>query len=217
MYHIFFQPTDAVNVLKKHSNKAFVAMLFVSSLLVSLGVTILMQAMSGKMKIPAPMLSTGALNTLQLFIVLTAAVFAGSFLKAGLLHLIMKIFTDKGVFMDALKVIAITTFLPGIYLLLVIIISTIPFVGPGLAMLALLLGLITTVALGLRLIATVYKTDLMTGVIALGVMCVAGMIVLHVAFFSAVGSGMLGSSKFSNLKADADGRWGGPMMGQWKY
>lgn len=193
MYHIFFQPFDAINAIKKHSVRAFVLMLFVGSLLMALSATLMVRLISNTPNLAtSPIwLSITQLNPIQLFIIMVAAIFASSIVKSFVLHVTMKLFTDKGAFVDALKIISVTTFLPGVYILLIIILGAIPVVGLGLAALGGFLAVMITITVALRALSVAYKTDLLTVIIGLGVMAVSAMIALHIVMVSAFGiSGM---------------------------
>lgn len=190
MYHIFFQPFDTLNVLKKHSTRAFVLMLFVASLLTALSATLIVNMMSVQPNFMAhPVWSQIArLNLMHLFIIAAAVVFAGNFIRAFLLHLVMKFFTDKGAYVDALKIMAVAAFLPGVYILLIIILGAIPVVGLGLATIGTLFAVIVTLSITLRAISVAYKADLVTVCIGLGVLFIATMVALHVCMLSAFGT-----------------------------
>lgn len=202
MYHIFFQPFDALNMMKKHTVRAYVLMLFIGSLLLALSVSLMFHVMSLN-----PVFATGPVwsqalqfSLVQLFIIATAAIFAMSFVKAFAFHLVMKLFTDKGSFGDMLKIVATTTFLPGVYILFIIILGAIPFVGLALAALVGFLAVILVLTITLRALTAAYKTDLLTVIISFGVVAIAAMIAVHIAFV-----GMVGTSRFPMMHRYAPG------------
>lgn len=187
MYHIFLQPFSAVEVMKKGSTRAFALMLFLASGLGALAVTLVFegsQMMSGPMKV-MPILAE--LNTLQLFLLALVGIYVGNMIRAFLIHLVMKIFTDKGTYADAFKVVSATGYLVSVYLLLVIILGAIPVAGLGLAMFGFLLTVIVGLAVMLRGIATMYKTDIITTWLAIGLIAFASIVALHMGIWGAKG------------------------------
>ncbi len=186
MYHIFLQPFDAIDAIKKGSTRAFAIMLFLASGLGALAVTLMLQNSEMMTKGPMKWMPVFAeLNTLQLFLVLLVGIYVGNIVRACFLHIVMKIFTDKGAYSDAFKISSTTAYIGSVYLLLIIILGAIPVAGLGLAVLGVLLTMITVMAVCLRGIATMYKTDVITASLAIGIIMFASMIALHMGVFGA--------------------------------
>ncbi len=62
-----------------------------------------------------------------------------------------------------------------------------PVAGLGLAVFGLLLTIVTTLAILLRGIATMYKTDILTTWLAIGLIVFASMMALHMGVWGAKG------------------------------
>lgn len=187
MYHIFLQPFSAVEAMKKGSTRAFAVMLFLASGLGALALTLILENSSMTNSAMKWMPVFAELNTLQLFLIMLVGIYLANIIRAFLIHLVMKIFTDKGTYADAFKVISATAYVGSVYMLLVIILGAIPVAGLGLAVFGLLLTVVTTLAILLRGIATMYKTDILTTWLAVGLIAFASIIALHMGIWGAKG------------------------------
>ncbi len=187
MYHIFLQPFSAVEAMKKGSTRTFAVMLFLASGLGALALTLILESsqMTNSAMNAMPVLAE--LNALQLFLVMLVGIYVGNIIRAFLIHLVMKIFTDKGAYADAFKVVSATAYVGSVYILLVIILGAVPVAGLGLAVFGLLLTIVTTLAILLRGIATMYKTDILTTWLAIGLIVFASMMALHMGVWGAKG------------------------------
>ncbi len=187
MYHIFLQPFSAVEAMKKGSTRTFAVMLFLASGLGALALTLILESsqMTNSAMNAMPVLAE--LNALQLFLVMLVGIYVGNIIRAFLIHLVMKIFTDKGAYVDAFKVVSATAYVGSVYILLVIILGAVPVAGLGLAVFGLLLTIVTTLAILLRGIATMYKADILTTWLAIGLIVFASMMALHMGVWGAKG------------------------------
>lgn len=206
MYHIFFQPFSAVDAIKKGSARGFALMLLVASSLAALAIVLFFNAASLTwMKEMTKALPWSSLNYVQYFVILLVAVYIANVVRAALLHLVLKIFTEKGEYLDAFKVSTVNCFLMSVYLLLATIVGAIPGIGLGLAVLVVAAGVLITISVSLKAISVLYKTDIITACIAVGAIMVAIMFAFHIGFFGAY----MSSPKVY--------KYGGPgMMKQWK-
>lgn len=206
MYHIFFQPFSAVDAMKKGGAKAFALMLLVASSLASLAVVLFFNTASLTwMKEVTKALPWSSLNYVQYFVILLVTVYLANVVRAALLHLVLKIFTEKGSYLDAFKVGTVNCFLMSVYLLLATIAGAIPVVGMGLAVMVVAAGMLITISVSLKAISVLYKTDIVTACIAVGAIMVAVMFALHIGFFA------------TQMQNPGAYKFGGPrMMKQWK-
>jgi|GEM_PF-2761632 len=210
MYQMFFKPFEAVDMIKKGNERAFALMMLVASALASFAIllicsnlpfTWMSNAMAGFVWTP--------LLYAQYFVILLVGIYLANALRAALIHLVMRIFTEKGALLDAFKVSTVNCFLMSVYLLLAAIAAAIPVIGIGLAVIILMLGMLITISISLKALSVLYKTDIITSVIAIGIIVVAVICALHLAFFGAIASKDLGLNKYGY-------RYGAPrMMQQW--
>lgn len=187
MYKIVYRPFSAVEQLKKHATRDFVVMLLVSSMLMAALIAGLWSANSQWIE---GMQSSGfSLGIPGVFILAFVGMTAIHFARAFLLHIVMRIFTDKGNYEDALRVVAVSTFLASVYGLGIAALSLIPVTGVGLAIIAVMLAVLIVASVTIRGIAVSYKTDIITACVALVIIAVATMAAMHLCFlFSADGS-----------------------------
>ncbi|MBP7898455.1 YIP1 family protein [Candidatus Gracilibacteria bacterium] len=225
MYHIFFQPNDTANVLKKHSTKEFSLLLFVASVLTAVSMTLLMRMMPSAMSMPLynAMPFFASVSVLQLFLVSVVGVFVSNLVRTAVLHFVMRMFAEKGALVDAFKIVTVIAYLSAVYLLMILILSAVPFAGICLAAMASFFAFVIIVAVFLRGVVAVYKTDLLTTCVALGVLAAAMMLAMHVAFFGMFASGKFQlppKGKLSPPTAEAgagQGTYGFGMMRGWQY
>lgn len=185
MYHIFFQPFEAVDIIKKGSKKAFVLMLLVASSLASLAITLLFTSSSLVwMKEVTKSLPWSSWNFVQYFVILLVTIYLANILRAMLVHLVMKIFTEKGAFSDAFKVSTVNCFLMSVYLLLAVIATAIPAVGLGLAAIILAVGMLITISVSLKTLSVLYKTDIVTSCIAIFIIMVSLVCAVHLSLLA---------------------------------
>ena len=209
MYRMFFKPFEAVDMIKKGSERAFVLMMLAASALSSLAVMLAFYCASSLWAKDAMKgFQWSSWSYARYFIVLLVGIYIINTVRAALIHLVMRIFSEKGTLLDAFKVSTVNCFLMSVYLLLAIIVATIPMVGFGLAAMILMLGMLITVSVSLKALATLYKTDIITSLIAIGIIMVSVVCAVHFAFFASMSSrGFDGKFKYS---------FGGPrMMQQW--
>lgn len=189
MYHIFFQPFEAVDAIKKGSTRAFAVMCLVASALGALAITLVLESRPGWASWPTvsfPVLAE--LNTVQLFLLLLVAIYVGNLIRAFILNLVMKIFTDKGAYSEAFKIVTVVTFIPSVYMLILIILGAIPEIGLGLSVIGMALTMLITLSILLRAIASVYKTDIATAAIAMVIIMVSMMVCMKFGYIGAKGS-----------------------------
>ncbi len=189
MYHIFFQPFEAIDAIKKGSTRAFAVMCLVASALGALAITLVLESRPGWASWPTisfPVLAE--LSSVQLFLLLLVGIYVANLIRAFMLHLVMKIFTDKGAYSDAFKIVTTVTFIPAVYALILIILGAIPEVGLGLVAIGVVLTVLISISILLRAIATVYKTDIVTAAIAMFIIMVSMMVCLRFGHISAKGS-----------------------------
>ena len=206
---MFFRPFEAVDMVKKGSERAFVLMMLAASALSSFAVMLaLFCASSLWAKDMMKGFQWSSWRYAQYFIVLLVGIYIANTVRAALIHLVMRIFSEKGTLLDAFKVSTVNCFLMSVYLLLAVIVAAIPMVGFGLAAMVLMLGMLITISVSLKALATLYKTDIITSCIAIVIIMVSGVCAVHFAFFASMSSrGFDGKFKYS---------FGGPrMMQQW--
>lgn len=218
MYHVFFQPFEANEVLKKGSTKSFAGMLVVASALATFAAWLFLTQMAPSWLVASTNTMMGALpfgqwNALQGFMLLFVSVFLFNFVRGFVIYLVMHTFTEKGAFADGFKISVITCYLMSIYVLITVIVGAIPGVGLGLTLLVGLLGMLITFSVGIKGIATLFKTDIITAWVGISVIIIALIASLHLAFLGAKG-GMLKTKmmqgKYQQLK---QGAWNGGYPG----
>ncbi len=224
MYHIFFQPNDTANVLKKHSTKEFSLLLFVASVLTAVSMTLFVRMMSdaGGMPFYSVMPILAKVTAIQLFLVSVVCVFVGNLIRTAVLHFVMRMFAEKGALIDAFKVVTVVAYLSAVYLLMILVFSAVPFVGIFLAAAASFFAFVIIIAVFLRGVVAVYKTDLLTTCVALGVLVVGTILAMHVLFFGIFSSGKFQlppKGKLVPPTADGAGQgtYGFGMMRGWQY
>jgi hypothetical protein len=201
MYNVFFQPFEAAEAFKKGSNRSFGFLLLLGSALASLALLLLgnVSAFTWAKKMFEG-ISFTPVTYVQYFLIFFVVAILGNLVRSFFLNLVMKIFTDKGSYLDALKVSAMHCFLISIYLLLAIIAGAIPSVGLGLAILVFGVGLIISISVAIRGLSILYKTDIVTVWVGFSVLAISAIIMVHAAFFVAGGSalrdGQLKAGKF---------------------
>lgn len=211
MYHVFFQPFEANDVLKKGSTKSFAGMLVVASALATFAAWLFLTQMAPAWLIASTNTMMGATpfgqwNALQGFILLFISVFLCNFVRGFLIYFVMHMFTEKGTFVDGFKVSVITCYLMSVYVLLTIIVGAIPGAGPGLVVLVGLLGMLITVSVGIKGIATLFKTDIITVWIGISIIIVSVVASVHVAFLGTKGAMLktkMMQGKYQQLKDGA--------------
>ncbi len=220
MYHIFFQPFEAVDIIKKGSKKAFVLMLLVASSLASLAITLFFTSSSLVwMKEITKSLPWSSWNFAQYFVVLLVTIYLANIVRAMLIHLVMKIFTEKGEFADAFKVSTVNCFLMSVYLLLAVIASAIPVVGLGLSAMVLTVGMLITISVSLKALSVLYKTDIITSCIAIVAIMIALMCAVHLSLFATMSANGLGKdvNGYSLRGPRMMQQWGTQNKGQYAY
>lgn len=207
---MFFRPFEAVDIIKKGSERAFVLMMLAASALSSLAV---MLAFFCASSIWAKDMMKGfqwsSWSYARYFIVLLVGIYIANTVRAALIHLVMRIFSEKGTLLDAFKVSTVNCFLMSAYLLLAVVIAAIPLVGMGLAVIVFTIGMLITVSVSLKALAVLYKTDIITSLIAVGIIMISVLCAVHLGLFATMPTkGLDGTYGYS---------FGGPrMMQQWE-
>lgn len=204
---MFFKPFEAVDMIKKGNEKAFALMMLVASALSSLAILLVCSNASfAWMTSTMKGFSWTPWNYAQYFVVLLVGIYLANALRAALIHLVMRIFTEKGALLDAFKVSTVNCFLMSIYLLFAVVVAAIPMVGLGLAIIVLMVGMLITVSVSLKALAVLYKTDIITSCIAIGIIIVAAVCTMHISLLGVM------STKGLNIYG-----YGAPrMMQQWR-
>lgn len=215
MYQMFFQPFQAVDMIKKGSERAFVLMMLVASALSSLAILLLCSNASLTfMKEATKSFQWSMWNYLQYFVMFVVGIYLANAVRAVLIHLVMKIFTEKGTLLDAFKVSTVNCFLMSVYLLLAVIAAAIPVVGVALAGMILVVGILITVSVSLKTLSVLYKTDIITACIGIGIIMVAAVCVMHLSLLAAISAN--GGFYAAGYKTGGPGNMGVPrMMQQW--
>ncbi|MCX6733378.1 MAG: hypothetical protein NTX63_01040, partial [Candidatus Peregrinibacteria bacterium] len=205
---MFFKPFEAVDMIKKGNEKAFALMLLVASALSSLAILLVCSNASfAWMNTAMKGFSWTPWNYAQYFVVLLVGIYIANALRAALIHLVMRIFTEKGALLDAFKVSTVNCFLMSVYLLLAVILAAIPMVGLGLAVVVIMLGMLITISVSLKTLAVLYKTDIITSCIAIGIIMVTAVCAIHL--------GLLGAMPTKGLSINEYGYGTPRMMQQW--
>lgn len=184
---MFFEPFKAVDSIKKGDTQSFAIMLFVACAVMAAAMVLLLQtSVFPEVTAITKTLPRSAGNSIMYFAVLCFGLYVSSLIKAFFIHLVMKIFTDKGEFADAFKVTSANTYLMAGYMIVAMFIALIPVIGVPLGTLIFAIGCLITLAVTIKALAVLYKADIISTCIALGVLMMVAMMTFHLALFGSV-------------------------------
>lgn len=130
-------------------------------------------------------------NALQLYIINFVSAFIILAIGALIMHVILRIITEKGSFNDAMKVTAVGAYVASVYVLIsAVIVAFAPEMPTRnlIGMLFAAVGSIFTIAIVLKGFAQQYKTDIVTAWISATIAFVGIMPLMHIVMLSYLGN-----------------------------
>lgn len=184
---MFFEPFKAVDKIKKGDTQSFAIMLLVACAVMAAVMVLLLQTSAfPEVTAITKTLPRSVGNSIMYFVALCIGLYVSSLIKAFFIHLVMKIFTDKGEFTDAFKVTSANTYLMAGYMIVAMLVALIPVIGVPLGTLIFAIGCLITLAVTIKALAILYKADIISTCIALGVLMMVAMMTFHLALFGSV-------------------------------